>query len=90
MHNATATSSTLGVPVALAATIGYALVGPPGANQVGYIFVPAAVVMVLATIVCAPLGVRFAHRTNANLLKKYFAGLLLLVASRMLYTTYSA
>ncbi len=95
MHNATATSSTLGVPVALAATTGYALLGPVisssvGSIQVGYIFVPAALVMVLAAVICAPLGVRFAHRTNANLLKKYFAGLLLLVASRMLYTTYMA
>lgn len=88
MHNATATSSTLGVPVALSAALGYALLGPISSSQIGYIYLPATFLMVAAVIVSAPLGVKFAHRTDPARLKKYFAGLLLMVACRMLYTTY--
>lgn len=88
MHNATATSSTLGVPVALSAALGYAALGPVTPTQLGYIFLPAAAIVLLTAVVFAPLGVRFAHRTNATKLKKYFGALLLIVAGRMLYTTF--
>ncbi len=89
MHNATATSSTLGVPVALSATVGYALLGPASGSQLGYIFLPAAGVMLVAAVLCAPIGVHFAHRTDATRLKKYFGALLLVVAGRMLYSAFS-
>lgn len=86
IHNATATSSTLGVPVALAASIGYALQGPITASQVGFVYLPAALALLIAAVVFAPLGVRTAHRIDAQRLKRYFGLLLIIVASRMLYT----
>ena len=89
MHRATATSSTLGVPVALSAASGYALLGPVSVSQLGYIYLPAAGVMLIAAVLLAPLGVRFAHRTDAKRLKKYFGALLLVVASQILYTAVS-
>ena len=88
IHNATATSSTLGVPVALSAAAGYAVLGPVSSTQLGYIFLPAAGVILIAAVLFAPVGVRFAHRTDARRLKKYFGALLLVVASRMLYTAF--
>lgn len=89
MHNATATSSTLGVPVALSAAAGYALLGPVTSSQVGYVFLPAAGIMLVAAVLFAPLGVRLAHHTDAQRLKRYFGGLLVVVACRMLYTAVS-
>lgn len=89
MHNATATSSTLGVPVALAASIGYALQGGVSSTQIGYLYLPAVAALLVASVLFAPMGVRFAHRTDAARLKRYFGWLLILVATRMLYTALS-
>ncbi len=86
VHQATATSSTFGVPVAASAALGYALQGPVSATQMGYIYLPAAGVLLVASVLCAPLGVRVAHRTDAQRLKKWFGTLLVVVACRMLYT----
>jgi len=86
VHNATATSSTLGVPVAAAAAFGYALQGPITSTQVGFIYLPAAAALVIASVALAPVGVRFAHKTDAARLKKWFGILLILVASRMLFS----
>ena len=89
VHVATATSSTLGVPVAASAALGYALQGPLSSTQVGYIYLPAAAALVVVSVVLAPVGVRFAHKTEAARLKKWFGVLLILVASRMLYSAFS-
>jgi len=89
MHNATATSSTLGVPLATAAALGYALQGSVNATQVGYIYLPAAGALVLGSVLFAPVGVRFAHITDATRLQKWFGALLIVVAGRMLYTAFS-
>lgn len=86
VHNATATSSTLGVPVAAAGALGYALQGEVTSTQLGFIYLPAAAALVVASVALAPFGVRVAHKTDATRLKKWFGGLLILVASRMLYT----
>jgi len=88
MHNATATSSTFGVPVALAAALGYALHGEITTTQIGYIYLPAALALLLASVSCAPLGVRLAHRTNPARLKRWFGALLVVVALRMFYTAF--
>jgi uncharacterized protein len=60
VHRATATSSTLGVPIALAGTLGYVIVGlglDLGAGMVGYLYVPGFLAIVSAAVLTAPLGV---------------------------------
>ena len=85
VHQATATSSVFGVPLASAAALGYALQGELTLWQWGYIYVPAALALLFASVLTAPLGVRCAHRIRPLALKRLFAGLLTLVAGRMLW-----
>jgi uncharacterized membrane protein YfcA len=89
IHNAVATSAALGVPVATAATLGYVIGGwnldgaLPGA--VGYLYLPALVVIAVASVSMAPLGARAAHAMNVAQLKRAFALLLYGLAAYMLY-----
>ena len=91
VHRATATSSTLGVPIALAGTLGYVTVGMDqdlGAGMVGYLYVPGFLAIVSAAVLTAPVGVKVAHAVEAQPLRRAFGVLLVLVSSRMLYTAW--
>jgi len=89
MHQAVATSAALGFPIALANSAGYALAGQrvgglPDAS-LGYIFLPALLVIVLASVLGAPLGARAAHALPVKPLKRLFALVLYALAAFMLY-----
>ena len=89
IHNAVATSAALGFPIALANAAGYIVAGqnvqdlPAGA--VGYIYLPALVVIACVSVLMAPLGVKAAHALPVKSLKRAFAGILYLLAAYMLY-----
>jgi uncharacterized membrane protein YfcA len=89
IHNAVATSAALGFPIALAGTLGYVYAGwslegmPTG--TLGFIYVPALVIIALASVTTAPLGARTAHKLDVKQLKKAFAGVLYVLAAYMLY-----
>lgn len=89
MQRAVATSSTLGLPLALVGSIGYILAGR---NEVitdwnlGYVYLPATLLIAIFTVATAPLGVALSHRIPAPTLKRCFGAFLLLVAGRMLVT----
>lgn len=89
MHQAVATSAALGFPVALASTAGYMLgawgLPPALPGAFGYLYLPALLIVSLASVSAAPLGVRAAHATDVVRLKRYFAIVLLCLASYMLY-----
>lgn len=91
VHNATATSSALGVPIALTGTLGYLLSAPAStpAGLLGYIDLYAFVPIVIGALIAAPMGVRVAHRVPAAQLKRAFGILLVFVAGRMLYTVFA-
>lgn len=80
---AVGTSSACGVAIALAAAAGYVGLGPPAgtlpAGSWGYIYLPAAAGIALASILAAPWGTRLAHRLSGTTLKRVFA--LFLVAA---------
>ncbi|GAB3261873.1 sulfite exporter TauE/SafE family protein [Chitinimonas naiadis] len=88
MQQAVGTSAALGLPIALAGLAGYALngAGVAGlpAGSLGFVYLPALAGVVLASILTAPLGAALAHRLPVATLKKCFAALLILIASRML------
>ena len=90
VHRATATSSALGFPIALAGSLGYIHRGWSSTSLddslLGYIYLPALAAVVSATVVFAPLGVRAAHRLPAQPLKRVFGVLLILVSTRMIWT----
>jgi uncharacterized membrane protein YfcA len=89
MHTAVATAASLGFPIALAGSASYVFHGwgiatlPSGA--LGYVFVPALLVISAASVLTAPLGARTAHRLPTAELKRYFVWMLAALAAYMLY-----
>jgi uncharacterized protein len=91
VHRATATASALGVPIALAGTLGYVTVGyglELGPGMVGYLYLPGLLAIVTAAVITAPIGVRTAHAVPAQPLRQVFGALLLVMAGRMLYSAF--
>jgi uncharacterized membrane protein YfcA len=91
VHRATATSSTLGVPIALAGTLGYVVSGwgrHPADWMLGWVYLPAFVAIVIGSMACAPLGVKVAHRVAPLPLRRTFGVLLIFVSARMLYSAF--
>ncbi len=89
VHTAVGTSAALGFPIAIAGTLGYVIAGwsltdmPPG--TLGFLYLPALLVVSLASVCTAPIGVRAAHRLNVRHLRRLFAFLLFGLAAYMLY-----
>ena len=80
---AVGTSSACGVAIGLSAAVGYALHAPSGAlpaHGIGYVYLPAAIGVAVASVLAAPWGTCLAHRLSGNALRKVFALFLLLVA----------
>ncbi len=88
VHNAIGTSAAIGLPIAVAGTLGYIVGGwqlatlPP--YSVGYVYLPALFGIAAASVLTAPLGVKLAHSLPVDKLKRIFALLLLVVATKML------
>jgi uncharacterized membrane protein YfcA len=73
---AVGTSSACGIFIGLAAAIGYALQAPDGAlpaHAVGYVYLPAAIGVAVASVLAAPYGAKLAHRLSGPALKRVFA-----------------
>ncbi len=89
IHNAVATSAALGFPIALANVTGYVISGlslqelPP--YTVGYLWMPALVVIAFCSVFMAPVGAATAHKLPVKQLKRVFACMLYLLAAYMLY-----
>lgn len=85
LHQAIATSSACGLPIALGGSLSFALMHQyPGTPALGYIHWPAACGIGLASLLTAPLGVRLAHHLSVRTLTRIFAVFLALVAARLL------
>ncbi len=87
VHNAVATSAAIGLPVAVASTIGYAYAGWSASDlprySIGYIYLPAMIVMVAMSMLFAPLGARVAHAWPVVRLRKAFSLLMLILGAWM-------
>ena len=84
---AVGTSSACGVAIGLSSALGYALHAPAGAlphYALGYVFVPAAIGVALASVLAAPYGTRLAHHLSGPALKRVFALFLVSVAVALL------
>ncbi len=88
MKRAIGTAAALGFPLALASTAGYVYAGwntaglPSG--TLGFVYLPALVPVVVASMLTAPLGARFSHRLPVRRLRVAFGLLLLALALHML------
>lgn len=89
IHQAVATASGFGVAIGLPAALGYIVSGwaaegrPP--LSLGYVNVPAALIMAAVTTATAPFGARLAHRLPRTALRQLFAAFLVLTAASILY-----
>ncbi|MDQ7004624.1 MAG: sulfite exporter TauE/SafE family protein [Ghiorsea sp.] len=94
VQHAIATSAALGVPIALAGAMGYAMSGWEHEGlpiySVGYVYLPAVLLVSLVSVLTVPWGVRLSHRLPVDMLKKVFAVLLLLLALKMLQMVFFA
>ena len=88
LHRAIGTSAAIGLPIAVAGAVGYAANGllvqsalPP--YSLGFIYLPALVAIVVASVLTAPLGAKLAHQLPVKKLKKIFALLLYILGVRM-------
>jgi len=86
-HKAIGTSAAIGFPIAIAGSIGYIVNGLKASAlpeySAGYVYLPALVFIVCASVVTAPLGARLAHALPVSKLKRIFAILLYIVAIKM-------
>lgn len=94
IRQAVGTSAALGFPIAVASTAGYVIGGwqlpaaLPGA--LGYLYLPALLLIASASVLMAPLGARAAHGMDVAKLKRLFALLLLGLAGYMLTQAWRA
>ena len=87
IRNAIATSAACGVPISVAGMSGYIAAGwhetglPAGAT--GFVYWPAFAAIVATSVLAAPVGARLTHALPVRLLRRLFAGLLVVAAWRL-------
>jgi len=89
MKQAVAISSACGLPIAIAGTVSYALLGWQESHlpvwSLGYVYLPAFLGISVSSIFTAPIGAKLAHRLPAVTLKRYFSILLFIMAAKLLW-----
>ena len=88
LHRAIGTSAAIGLPIAVAGTVGFIANGwlvrsELPAQSFGFIYWPALAAIVVASVLTAPIGARLAHRLPVKKLKRIFAFFLYILAIRM-------
>jgi uncharacterized membrane protein YfcA len=90
---AVGTAATIGLPIALAGTLGFALGGMQAGERpdysTGFIYWPAVLGIVLGSVPLAPAGAWLAHYLPRRRLQRGFAVLLALIGLKMMYAAAS-
>ena len=88
LRNAIGTSAAIGFPIAVGGTLGYIAIGLSlhtlPAPSLGFVYLPALLWVALATVLTAPFGAMATHHMKVGLLRKLFAVLLLVLATKLL------
>ena len=89
MRNAVAVASACGLPIAVAGTVSYALLGWNATHlpewSLGYVYLPVFIGTGLSSIMTAPIGAKLAHKLPAAKLKRYFSLLLFVMAAKLMW-----
>ncbi|MFM6905716.1 MAG: sulfite exporter TauE/SafE family protein [Acinetobacter tjernbergiae] len=89
MQKAVATSAACGLPIAVAGAIGFMWFGTREhidvPNTIGYVHIYAFLGISTMSFITAKFGAKVAHRLSAAMLKKCFAGLLVVVGCYFIY-----
>jgi uncharacterized membrane protein YfcA len=92
MRQAIGTSAALGLPIAIAGTIGFIATGwgkdHLPALSVGYVYLPALAGIVIGTFITVPWGAKMAHTMPVTRLQKIFAVILFILATKMLWSLF--
>ena len=90
IKKAIATAASIGLPIAVAGCFVYSIQDMQQSNlpvqTLGYIYWPATVFITVGSLITTSLGANLTHRLPTGLLKKVFAGLIMLLAIRMYLT----
>ena len=90
IHRAIATASGFGAIIAIPSALAFLFTATPEGRippyTVGFVNLPAFFIVICMTLITTPLGVKLAHAMNPKPLKRVFAGFLILVAGRMLFS----
>jgi uncharacterized membrane protein YfcA len=88
LRHAIGTSAAIGFPVAVGGTIGYVVSGMKvdtlPAYSLGYVYLPALFWVALGSMTTAPFGAKATHSMRTETLRKFFALLLLALATKLL------
>lgn len=89
MRNAVAIASACGLPIAVAGTISYMVLGMNAPNlpagSFGYVYLPSFFGVSLGSVMTAPVGAKLAHMLPAQQLKRYFSLLLFVLAIKLMW-----
>jgi len=87
IKQAIGTSAAVGLPIALAGTLGYVISGHDlnvaSQWQFGFVYLPAVLCISIVSFFTAPLGVRIAYKLPIPVLKKVFGVLVFSVSVKM-------
>lgn len=87
-QKAVGTSAATSLTISFFGSFGYFYFGIDKIHikeSLGYIYLPAFFLLGLATIFCAPIGAKMAHRISDNKLRKIFAGTLIIIGILMVF-----
>jgi len=88
VHHAIGTSAAIGLPIAIAGTVGYIINGWNLSTlpqySIGYVYLPALFGIAAVSVLTAPIGVKLAHSLPVDRLKRIFSLLLFAVGTKML------
>ena len=87
MHDAIGTAAAIGVPLAIAGTIGFIATGLFDKElpmwSLGYVYLPAFAGIAVTSFAVAPLGAKLAHRMPVVVLRRIFVVFLVALAVKM-------
>lgn len=97
IHEAVGTSAACGIPIAVFGALSYAYFGYDTqlgvgdgsvSGQIGYVYLPAFLGIVFASVPAAMLGAKLASRFSAKILSRSFALLLFCVGSYVVFSSF--
>ncbi len=89
LRHAIGTSAAIGFPIAVGGTLGYIVTGMnltdlPAPN-LGFVYLPGLFWISLASVIMAPLGAKASNHLKVEFLRKLFALMLIVLATKMLF-----
>jgi uncharacterized membrane protein YfcA len=91
IRRAISSSATIGFPIAISGTIGYAINGHINAEElinepaiIGFVHIPTVIIVSIFGFIMAPVGVKLSTKLPVKILKKIFAVLLVCLSIKML------